>query len=411
MPSVTTGGGVPAARRQRVSPFLTRVAALSTTTDLTIERPGIAFASGENGTLVVRFAGSWRAVDHPPDVRSIEASLQAAPRVRRIAFDSSGVTAWDSGLVAFLQKVESKAAEAGIKVEQSGLPLGVQRLLKLAAAVPERKGARRSKGAIPVLMQIGTETQKLWHGLEETIGFVGETVLAFGRAVRARAKFRRSDLLLLLQECGAQALPIVSLISILVGLILAFVGAVQLRQFGAQIYIADLVGIAMAREMGALMTAIIMAGRTGAAFAAQLGTMEVNEEIDALKTLGFSPIDFLVTPRMLALIAMMPILTLYADLLGIAGGGIVGITLLDIPLVQYVNETRNALSITDFAIGLLKSVVFGILIALSGCLRGIQCGRSASAVGAAATSAVVTAIVFVVVADGIFAVLTDRLGI
>jgi phospholipid/cholesterol/gamma-HCH transport system permease protein len=196
-----------------------------------------------------------------------------------------------------------------------------------------------------------------------------------------------------------------------VGLILAFVGSVQLRQFGAQIFVANLVGVATAREMGALMTAIIMAGRTGAAFAAQLGTMQVNEEIDALKTFGFSPIDFLVMPRMIALIIMMPILCLYSDLLGILGGGIVGVSMLDISLVQYVNQTIGALSLTDFAVGLVKSCVFGVLIALAGCLRGIQCGRSASAVGSAATSAVVTAIVMIIVTDGIFSVLLDILRI
>lgn len=392
-------------------PMTMQATALGTMTDPTASRPRVAFAPGESGTLVLKLLGSWRAVDHPPDARSIQAQMTATPDLRRIAYESSGLNAWDSGLLTFLQKVALSAANANIAVDHGGLPAGVQRLLKLAAAVPERKGARRSKDVVTVLAQIGSQAQNLLRQFGDMVAFIGETALAFGRVVRARAKFRRSDLLLLMQECGAQALPIVSLISVLVGLILAFVGAVQLRQFGAQIFVADLVGIAMAREMGALMTAIIMAGRTGAAFAAQLGTMEVNEEIDALKTLGFSPIDFLVTPRMLALIAMMPILSLYADLLGIVGGGIVGVTMLDIPLVQYVNETRHALSITDFAVGLVKSVVFGVLIALAGCLRGMQCGRSASAVGAAATSAVVTAIVFVVVADGFFAVLTDRLGI
>jgi phospholipid/cholesterol/gamma-HCH transport system permease protein len=378
---------------------------------LAIHRPQLEFARPRDDTLTLHLAGSWRAVDQLPDGAIAEQHLSAAPQARRLAFNCSALSAWDSGLLTFLQKVESKAAAAQVAVDRGGLPAGVQRLLKLASAVPERKGARRGKKADPVLARIGKQTQNAVQQSGAMIDFIGEATTGFGRVATARAKFRRSDLLLLMQECGAQALPIVSLISVLVGLILAFVGAVQLRQFGAQIFVADLVGIAMAREMGALMTAIIMAGRTGAAFAAQLGTMEVNEEIDALKTFGFPPIDFLVTPRMLALIAMMPILTLYADLLGIVGGGIVGVTMLDIPLTQYVNETQAHLSVTDFAVGLVKSVVFGVLIALSGCSRGMRCGRSASAVGAAATSAVVMAIVLIVVADGIFAVLTDRLGI
>jgi phospholipid/cholesterol/gamma-HCH transport system permease protein len=378
---------------------------------LTRERPRIDLERGAGNALTLRLSGSWRATDHPPDARTVEEQLDTVPPIGQVVYECSGLAAWDSGLLTFLQRVGAKAAAAGVAVDGSALPAGVQRLLKLAAAVPERQGARRGKTADSALAQIGRRTQSAMKQSGDMLDFVGEATMGFGRAIRAQAKFRRSDLLLLMQECGAQALPIVSLISILVGLILAFVGAVQLRQFGAQIFVADLVGIAMAREMGALMTGIIMAGRTGAAFAAQLGTMEVNEEIDALKTFGFPPMDFLVMPRMLALICMMPILTLYADLLGIVGGGIVGVLMLDIPLAQYVNETQHALSITHFAVGLMKSVVFGVLIALAGCLRGMRCGRSASAVGAAATSAVVMAIVMIVVADGLFAVLTDRLGI
>jgi phospholipid/cholesterol/gamma-HCH transport system permease protein len=242
-------------------------------------------------------------------------------------------------------------------------------------------------------------------------GFVGEAFVAFIKLLGGRANFRRSDLILLLEECGAQALPIVSLISLLVGLILAFVGAIQLKMFGAQIYVADVVGIGMVRVMGAIMTGIIMAGRTGAAFAAQLGTMQVNEEIDALKTLGISPMEFLVLPRMLALIVMMPLLCLYADLLGIVGGLIVGVGMLDLGFIEYLNETRSAVTLTNLWIGLFHGVVFGVLVALSGCLRGMQCGRSASAVGYATTSAVVTGIVSIVVATAIITYVCQVLGI
>jgi phospholipid/cholesterol/gamma-HCH transport system permease protein len=243
------------------------------------------------------------------------------------------------------------------------------------------------------------------------LDFIGEAALAFIKMLRGQASFRWSDVLALMQASGSQALPIVSLISGLIGLILAFMGAIQLRQFGAQIYVADLVGIGMTREMGAVMTGIIMAGRTGAAFAAQLGTMQVNEEIDAYTTLGISPMEFLVLPRMLALVLMMPLLCVYADLLGILGGVVVATGLLDISLVEYVNETRAAVSLTDIGLGVVKSGLFGVLIALAGCLRGMQCGRSASAVGDAATSAVVTGIVFIIATDGLLAVLTEALGI
>ena len=241
--------------------------------------------------------------------------------------------------------------------------------------------------------------------------FLGEMAVTFFRLVRLRVRFRAVDLFLLVQQCGAQALPIVTLISFLVGVILAFVGAVQLKQFGAQIYVADLVGIAIVHEMGAMMTGIIMAGRTGAAFAAQLGTMKVTQEIDAFTTMGFSPLEFLVLPRVIALVLMMPLLCLYADLIGVLGGAVVGLGMLDLSWTTSIRETMHAVGLTDLFGGIFKSAVYGVLVALSGCLRGIQCGNSSSAVGDAATSAVVTGIVAIVAACGIFAVVFYVLGI
>jgi phospholipid/cholesterol/gamma-HCH transport system permease protein len=229
--------------------------------------------------------------------------------------------------------------------------------------------------------------------------------------MRGKARFRWVDLWRNIQDCGPSALPIVTLISLLVGLILAFVGAIQLALFGAQIYIADLVGLGMTREMGGLMAAIIMSGRTGAAYAAQLGTMQVNSEIDALKTMGFEPMEFLVLPRILALILIMPLLCLYADLMGILGGSLVTVGFFDVSLLEYLKRTADAVHLKDLTIGIVKCAIFGVLIALSGCLRGMQCGRSASAVGEAATSAVVTGIVFIVIADSLMTVICNRLGI
>jgi phospholipid/cholesterol/gamma-HCH transport system permease protein len=296
-------------------------------------------------------------------------------------------------------------------VDQRGLPAGVQRLLALAAAVPEQEVARRRGARLPWLDRIGTAVLSGWQGIWDILGFIGDTVLAGGRLMAGKARFRRVDLALFLQQCGAQALGIVTLVSFLVGLILAFIGAVQLRKFGAQIYVADLVGLAVTREMGAMMTGVIIAGRTGAAFAAQLGTMQVNEEIDALITMGISPMEFLVLPRMLALMLMMPVLCVYADLVGILAGLLVSTTLLHMPLMEYLSETQRAVDLVDGGIGVGKSVVFGALVALAGCLRGMQSGRSAAAVGAAATSAVVTGIVWIIASDGLFAVVTERLGI
>jgi phospholipid/cholesterol/gamma-HCH transport system permease protein len=214
-----------------------------------------------------------------------------------------------------------------------------------------------------------------------------------------------------MQECSAQALPIVSLISFLTGLILAFVGAIQLRQFGAGIYVANLVGVGMTQEMGALMTGIIMAGRTGAAFAAQIGSMKVSEEIDALITLAISPTDFLVSPRVLALCIMMPLLALYSDLIGMAGGALVAMSFLNISLQQYWVQTLGAIQLTDIIIGLVKSAVFGVIVAMAGCQRGIECGRDAAAVGNAATSAVVLSITWIVASDAVLDVLQQVLNL
>ena len=368
------------------------------------DRPG-------DDTLVVRLAGSWKLEEGLPATTELQQQLDVTPRVRRLSFDTHDLTAWDSGLLTFVREVVEQSTARQMVVDQRGLPAGVQRLLALAAAVPEQEEARRRGARLPWLDSIGTAVLSGWQGAWDILGFIGDTVLASLRLTRGKAFFRRVDLVLFLQQCGAQALGIVTLISFLVGLILAFIGAVQLRKFGAQIYVADLVGLAVTREMGAMMTGVILAGRTGAAFAAQLGTMQVNEEIDALITLGIPPMEFLVLPRMLALMLMMPVLCVYADLVGMLAGLLVSTTLLHMPLMEYLNETRRAVHLVDCGIGVGKSVVFGALVALAGCLRGMQSGRSAAAVGAAATSAVVTGIVWIIASDGMFAVVTERLGI
>jgi len=361
--------------------------------------------------LLVGLKGNWRIADEPIPVDAITREIESDPHIRILAFDTGELGEWDSSLLTFLIKVIDTGARRGLEADRTGLPEGVGRLLSLASAVPEATDARRQEAKQPFLTRVGTQAISIAAAVGQMMEFLGEAAIAFFQLVRGRARLRRVDLMTLIQDCGADALPIVSLISVLVGLILAFVGAVQLRMFGAQIYVADLVGLGMAREMGAMMTAVIMAGRTGAAFAAQLGTMQVNEEIDALQTLGVSPMGFLVLPRMLALVLMMPFLCLYADLMGILGGGIVGVGMLGLSPLEYYHETVQAVQLMDFGAGLIKGAVFGVLIALSGCLRGMQCGRSSAAVGLATTSAVVTGIVAIVVSDAILTVIYDRLGI
>jgi len=371
---------------------------------MSITRPG-------KGTLCLHLSGDWRIGQPIPALGEMEQQLESEPGVQKIVFDTSEVTEWDSSLLTFLMDVHKFFSKNGIAADTDGLPQGVDKLIDLATAVPERKGARKTTTRDSFLVRIGASAIALWQAASELLVFIGGAVVAFLRFIAGKASFRPRDLMLLIQECGVDALPIVTLISFLVGLILAFVGAVQLEMFGAQIFVANLVGIAMVRVLGAVMAGIVMAGRTGAAFAAQLGTMQVNEEIDALKTMGISPMEFLVLPRMLALVLMMPLLCVFADLMGILGGLIVGVGLLDIGLIQYLNQTKAALNLNHFFIGIFQAGVFGVLVALAGCLKGIECGRSASAVGDATTSAVVTSIVAITVATAIVTLVCNVLHI
>jgi phospholipid/cholesterol/gamma-HCH transport system permease protein len=377
-----------------------------------MSEPGkIDFSRPSADILHGALSGSWRIGTSPSSAREVVHQLEDTPQVKSLVIDANNITGWDSTLLTFLITAKEACQSRNIGFEHQGLPAGAQRLLNIASAVPEQKDARPVQKCNSFFYMVGNSTVEFGRSTLEMLAFIGDTALTFLRFLGGRARFRTRDLLLYIEESGAQALPIVTLISVLIGLILAFVGAVQLKMFGAQIYVANLVGIAMVREMGALMTGIIMAGRTGAAYAAQLGAMQVNEEIDALTTLGIPPMDFLVLPRMLALLLMMPLLCIYADLMGILGGAIVGVGMLDISVVQYFKQTQAAVDLTNISLGIFKSMVFAILIALSGCLRGMQCGRSASAVGEATTSAVVTAIVAIIVSDGLFAVLCDALRI
>lgn len=370
----------------------------------------VRFGAPSAGTLAVALGGAWHLAGRRPAPAEVAAELERRGATR-LAFDSSELAAWDSSLLLFVVEVAQICAQRQVAVDRGGLPSGVRRLLALSEAVADKEDARATAPRPAWLVRVGDAVLAAAAGGGELLGFLGESALALGRLLRGTARYRRSDLLLLVQQSGAGALGIVGLISFLVGLILAFVGAVQLQRFGASIYVADLVGIAMVREMGAMMTGIVMTGRTGAAFAAQIGTMKVTQEIDALVTLGISPIEFLVLPRILALCLMMPLLCLYADLFGIAGGAAVGTGLLHLSLASYWHETAAAVSLTNLAIGMLKAFVYGILVAVSGCLRGLQAGTSSAAVGQAVTSAVVTGIVYIITSCGLFAVLFYLLDI
>lgn len=349
---------------------------------------------------VLALNGRWLVGADLPDVSAVVKRLRVGSN---LALRAEQLERWDTSIAAFITRLETAVNANGGKVLSAELPAGAQRLLRLirsnAAATPAVTPRQ------PPLARFGKAMVERWERVLAWLALVGSAFGAMLRLFTGRARVPIADVIEQLNECGPRALPIVTLLSFLIGGITAFVGIVQLRMFGAEIYVADLVAMGMLLEMGALMTAIIMAGRAGAAFAAAIGTMQTNEEVDALQTLGFDPVEFLVMPRLLALLVMTPLLTVYADLLGIMGGAFAGMAMLDMSPTSYLVQTANAMHLSDAVKGILKGLAFGALIAYAGCLRGIECGRSAQAVGQATTSAVVTAIVLIVLADAFLTVL------
>jgi len=375
----------------------------ATKADLTVRRTS-------DGVLLVGLTGDWGPQSEKPGLAGVEKEL-AAGGVSALAFDAAGLGRWDSGLVALVFKCLILCDQKGVKVRTETLPEGLAKLIGLAVAVPEKKGAAKSKAQPPFVQRVGMSGLAVWDGAIGMMRFMGENVLAFLKLLRGKAQFRWFDTFMVMEQCGPQALGIVALINFLIGLILAFVGATQLAMFGASIYTADLVAIAAVREMGCIMTGIILCGRTGAAFAAQLGTMKVNQEIEAFQTFGISPVEFLVLPRMLALILMMPLLCIFADVIAIGGGFLVSTLMLDVTPKLYLARTIATITLTSFLLGIFKGAFFGVVVALTGCLRGMQCGTNAAAVGQATTTAVVTGITTIVASDGLFAVLCSALHI
>ena len=367
-------------------------------------------ASIQGPLLRVSVGGSWN-IDRawPPEARTALESL-TDQSIREVRLESDNLGVWDSSLLVFLVQLVQTANERKANLHTS-LPDGLERLLKLAFAVPAKAGSDRKKEELNFVQRVGQVAIDLPPRVTDFLNFVGDVTLAVGRLFAGRTQMRPQDLLAAMQECGVQALPIISITSMLFGLILAFVGAVQLTQFGAQIYVAGLVGIGMLRVMGAVMVGVVMAGRVGAAYAALIGTMQVNEEVDALATLGIAPVDFLVLPRVVALTAMIPLLTLYADLMGVVGGYIVATTMLNINPMEYINATMQMVPYKHVFIGLAYGTVFGVIIAMTGCYQGMRCGRSAQAVGLATTTAVVHAIVGIIVATAVITVICNLLDI
>lgn len=358
-----------------------------------------------DGTAQIELAGAWRAGSTLPAASDLITEC-AALNCTQWQISAGADFSWDSACMVRLFQCARYCAEQNIALNMRALPNGIRKLLVVALAVEPQSTAPST--APGLLQQLRSSARAVTKSVTDFLGFIGSVILALMNLLQRRANMRWRDFFYFVEQCGPQALGIVALIAVLVGMILAYLGSVQLRQFGAEVYVANLVALGMVREMGALMTAIIMAGRTGAAYAAQLGTMQANEEIDAITTLGISPVEYLVLPRMLALLVAMPLLCILANVLGLAGGALVAAGM-DVGFTQFIHQARAAVDMHDIAAGAIKSVVFALLIGSAGCQAGLQSGRSSAAVGQATTRAVVNAIVYLVIADAALNILYDKL--
>jgi phospholipid/cholesterol/gamma-HCH transport system permease protein len=356
-------------------------------------------------SLMVVLSGAWSLEQPAPRFETLVASSlgangSARQKLRAVGFDSRTLSSWDSSLLVFLLQVVDYCEAHALELQTKGLSEQLARLLALARAVPERI-VESDQPRISRVAKLGFAGLSVWDAGLNSISFTGEVIQSFMRLVLRRARLRWRDFWVVVQSNSSGALPIVTLIALLVGIIIAFLGVVVLRRFGAGYYVSYLMGYGMLREMGALMTGIIMAGRTGAGFAAELGSMKITEEIDAYTTLGVSPIDHLVLPRVLGLFLMMPLLTIYADFVGITGGMVVSAMLLDLTPTQFLGGLLTAVTLSDGLLGVFKGTVFGLLIGLSGCLKGLQTGSDAGAVGRSATAAVVMGITLIIAANAV----------
>lgn len=361
------------------------------------------------GCLHLVLAGRYDAVGIAPLWREMRAALAANPHVP-VYVDAAGVDYCDDAGLAFLIDIQRWERPSGAEVAVIGLPGRFQSLLAQFDPLLFRVPLASLPVPSSLLQRIGRSVNALVRDLNAQLTFIGQVTLALAHAVRHPGAIRWRDTLAIAEEAGVNAVPIVILVAFLIGLIIAYQAALAMRQFGAEVYVADLIGISMLRELAPLITAILLAGRSGAAFAAEIGTMRVNEEIDALTTFGFSPIRFLVLPRVLAAVLVTPMLAVVADVVSILGGAAILLSF-QIPLVTYFNEVFSLVHLNDLLGGLFKCCAFGLVISGIGCLRGLQTGSGAAAVGIATTRAVVSALVLIVLVDGGFAIVYYYLDI
>lgn len=333
----------------------------------------------------------------------------SAAKAPTVLVDGSKIGYCDASGIALLVQMRDRQRRIGGDFQLRGLHPEFQALVE-ASQARDFAALDQAPKSISLIEEIGRSIVETWDDIQASVMFVGELASALAQTARKPRLVRWRDTVRIAEAVGVNALPIVGLIGFLMGLIMAFQAAIPLGQFGAQIFVANLIGLAILRELGPLMTAIVLAGRSGSAFAAELGTMKVREELDALKTMGLEPVRFLVVPRVLAAVFMTPLLTIFADLVGLMGGAVVLLSL-GFPLITFLNQIQLAVGYGDLLGGLAKSFVFGILVSAIGCLRGLQTQSGASAVGESTTRAVVSGIILIVIADGMFSVIYYYLGI
>jgi len=351
---------------------------------------------------------NWTETEFDPAELAPMLTLLEQGHWKSIRFDSSRMGRLGSSLLAFLDSIRSTALRQHIGFDEAGLPDSTRHMMRL---LPTSSPAAAPPQPVSLLERIGLRVIASGGEWFAATRLLGQILLRSGAALRGQANLRKVDVLACLSEAGAGALPVVALVNFLVGGIIAFVGSVELRRFGADIYIANLVGVAEVRELAPIMTAIVMSGRTGSAYAAQIATMQGTDELDALRVIGISPDDYLVLPRVAALSIMMPLLNLYAAAIGIFGGFCVAILMLNLSPAVFVAHLEDAVTIPEVLFGVVKSLAFGAWVAISSCRIGLRAGRSASDVGRAATTASVTGIVGVILIDAVFAVCANALGL
>ena len=366
------------------------------------EKAFFEFRALEDGVFAAVFAGEWR--------RSPSVDFKLPQNAAKVSLDLADLEGWDDTFVAEVYKLRGKCAASRVEFECSALPQGAARLMDLAIAAPVRHAQRREKRRLGLLVRLGHFGEDMTKASHTGLNFIGALAVALLRMACGRACFRWSDIFHELYKAGPDAFGIVSLIGFLEGVILAFIGSIPLKWFKAEVYVASFLGIGLLRLLGAIMSGSVMAGRSGAAYAAELGTMKVNEEIDALETMGISPMEYLVLPRFLGLTIMMPFLGMISNAFGILGGLFVSVWYLDINLVEFWLKLIETTRVCDLIIGVITSFVFGMLIAICGCLRGLRCGRDSEAVGQATTASMVSSIICMVISTFTITVVTVALG-